>query len=196
MQSCQPHQPLSSTKRKRATSPAIHQGDTYDASPKSQGSPARQRRKTRQRSTKSRERRDWVLLGYVGRPPSQLKITTDCKIVGVKHYLGIVYLSERLGLMRQPENEHDANAIRVDNIDGVQVGQYAPIGISLTIQSSPRLGSPSGSIVRYWGFGNRRYRHRSRRQMAYPHLTPVVGGPKSDLCHAPAIGGPGHSQRP
>jgi SWI/SNF-related matrix-associated actin-dependent regulator of chromatin subfamily A3 len=49
-----------------------------------------------------------------------------CKIVGVQYYRGIATVDESLLLVREPSNPYDRNAIRVDNVLGIQVGQYAP----------------------------------------------------------------------
>lgn len=48
-----------------------------------------------------------------------------CRIVGVQYYRGIATVDESLLLVREPNNPYDRNAIRVDNILGIQVGQYA-----------------------------------------------------------------------
>jgi SWI/SNF-related matrix-associated actin-dependent regulator of chromatin subfamily A3 len=50
-----------------------------------------------------------------------------CKIVGVQYYRGIVTVDESLLLVREPGNPYDRNAIRVDNVLGIQVGQYARV---------------------------------------------------------------------
>jgi len=47
-----------------------------------------------------------------------------CKIVGVRYYTGIATLDEKLLLIREPRNPYDRNAIRVDNVANIQVGQY------------------------------------------------------------------------
>ena len=43
-------------------------------------------------------------------------------IVGIRYYQGRVNKSEMVALHREPYNRYDANAIRVDNVGGVQVG--------------------------------------------------------------------------
>jgi SWI/SNF-related matrix-associated actin-dependent regulator of chromatin subfamily A3 len=49
-----------------------------------------------------------------------------CKIVGVQYYRGIATVGENLLLRREPRNEYDTNAIRIDNVVNIQVGQYFP----------------------------------------------------------------------
>ncbi|KAF0472323.1 SNF2 family helicase [Gigaspora margarita] len=44
------------------------------------------------------------------------------KIVGIQYYNGIINKGEAVTLIREPSNPYDKNAIRVDNIMGVQVG--------------------------------------------------------------------------
>ena len=46
----------------------------------------------------------------------------EAYIVGVQYYDGIVSRKEQVSLVRQPNNPHDRNAIRVENIRGEQVG--------------------------------------------------------------------------
>jgi len=46
----------------------------------------------------------------------------ESRIVGLQYYDGIASLGEQVILTRQPENEYDANAIRVDNVQGNQIG--------------------------------------------------------------------------
>jgi len=43
--------------------------------------------------------------------------------VGVQYYRGIATMDENLLLVREPNNRYDRNAIRVDNVLGIQVGQ-------------------------------------------------------------------------
>ena len=50
-----------------------------------------------------------------------------CKVVGVNYYRGLATLDESLLLVREPWNAYDSNAIRVDNVANIQVGQYPPI---------------------------------------------------------------------
>ncbi|KAI2611978.1 SNF2 family N-terminal domain-containing protein [Hypoxylon sp. NC1633] len=48
--------------------------------------------------------------------------TSDNKIVGVRYYRGVVNPGERVLLRREPHNQYDKNAIRVDNVMGIQIG--------------------------------------------------------------------------
>ena len=57
-----------------------------------------------------------------------------CKVVGVNYYRGLATLDESLLLVREPNNAYDSNAIRVDNVANIQVGQYPPItSLSLSL---------------------------------------------------------------
>jgi len=53
-----------------------------------------------------------------------LALIVGTKIVGVQYYRGIATLDENLLLIREPRNQYDRNAIRVDNVANIQVGQY------------------------------------------------------------------------
>lgn len=48
--------------------------------------------------------------------------TLKSKIVGVQYYRGHVTFGEMVTLQREPTNQYDANAIRVVNVSGVQIG--------------------------------------------------------------------------
>jgi len=43
-------------------------------------------------------------------------------IVGIRYYRGTVNNNEMVSLIREPHNPHDRNAVRVDNVYGIQVG--------------------------------------------------------------------------
>ncbi|CAG8984075.1 hypothetical protein HYALB_00003017 [Hymenoscyphus albidus] len=53
----------------------------------------------------------WVCLGAI----------TD-KIVGIRYYNGVASPGEQVLVKREPENPYDSNAIRVNNIQGTQIG--------------------------------------------------------------------------
>ncbi|KAI0011614.1 SNF2 family N-terminal domain-containing protein [Xylariaceae sp. FL0662B] len=55
-------------------------------------------------------------------PPIELYGSMDNKIVGVRYYNGVVTPSEMIICRREPANPYDRNAIRVDNVMGVQIG--------------------------------------------------------------------------
>jgi hypothetical protein len=165
----------SSTKRMRPTS----------LSPANQELPPTHRRRLQVDSTDD----DWASLGYIGKPLKWLTIiiTIDCKIVGVQYYSGIVYLSESLRLIREPDNEFDDNAIRVDNSCGTQVGQYLHVLIcQLTTQYSSRLCYYSGIIFRQCGIENRRDRDRAGGPTEHPYSTPTLGSKNPNDLHAPS----------
>ncbi|KAI0484644.1 hypothetical protein GGR56DRAFT_614726 [Xylariaceae sp. FL0804] len=54
--------------------------------------------------------------------PIEFYGTTDQKIVGVRYYNGLVTPGEAILCIREPRNQYDPNAIRVDNIMGAQIG--------------------------------------------------------------------------
>ena len=43
-------------------------------------------------------------------------------IVGIRYYRGTVNHNEMVSLTREPHNPYDRNAVRVDNVYGIQVG--------------------------------------------------------------------------
>lgn len=43
-------------------------------------------------------------------------------IVGIRYYRGTVNNYEMVSLTREPHNPYDRNAVRVDNVYGIQVG--------------------------------------------------------------------------
>jgi hypothetical protein len=67
-----------------------------------------------------------VSMGHVGILFGLNVLTTGCKIVGVQYYRGIATFKENLLFVREPRNPYDKNAIRVDNVANIQVGQYLP----------------------------------------------------------------------
>ena len=46
----------------------------------------------------------------------------SAQIVGIRYYRGTVNKNEMVALVREPRNPYDSNAVRVDNVSGVQVG--------------------------------------------------------------------------
>jgi SWI/SNF-related matrix-associated actin-dependent regulator of chromatin subfamily A3 len=46
----------------------------------------------------------------------------NTKIVGVRYYRGQATIGEHVVLKREPRNQYDRNAIRVDNVMGAQIG--------------------------------------------------------------------------
>ncbi|KAK0718081.1 RAD5-like protein [Lasiosphaeria miniovina] len=48
--------------------------------------------------------------------------TTNAHIVGVRYYNGVASIGELVTCKREPSNQYDRNAIRVDNVFGVQAG--------------------------------------------------------------------------
>ncbi|KAJ5921227.1 hypothetical protein N7466_009553 [Penicillium verhagenii] len=60
----------------------------------------------------------------------------ETKIVGVRFYRGIATPGEYVILKREPRNQYDRNAIRVDNIMGIQIGH---IGRGLAAKLAPYM---------------------------------------------------------
>ncbi|KAK0742163.1 SNF2 family N-terminal domain-containing protein [Apiosordaria backusii] len=54
--------------------------------------------------------------------PLELYGSFESKIVGVRYYNGVVTVGEVVVSKREPSNQYDANAIRIDNVFGNQVG--------------------------------------------------------------------------
>nr|XP_044986862.1 helicase-like transcription factor isoform X2 [Jaculus jaculus] len=55
-------------------------------------------------------------------PDSVLFGTLRGQVVGLRYYTGVVNNNEMVALQRQPDNPYDKNAIRVNNVNGDQVG--------------------------------------------------------------------------
>ena len=51
------------------------------------------------------------------------------KIVGCRYYNGYISIHEMVVLSREPNNQYDRNAIRVDNVRGNQIG-HIPRGVA------------------------------------------------------------------
>ena len=58
--------------------------------------------------------------------------TVPTKIVGCRYYNGYITTGEMVVLTREPRNEHDRNAIRVDNVRGEKVG-HIPRQVAATL---------------------------------------------------------------
>ena len=53
----------------------------------------------------------WLCLGAI-----------DAKIVGIRYYDGYATMGEQVMIKREPGNPYDSNAIRVNNVQGTQIG--------------------------------------------------------------------------
>lgn len=60
----------------------------------------------------------------------------ETKIVGVRFYNGIATPGEHVILKREPQNQYDCNAIRIDNIMGIQIGH---IGRGVAAKLAPYI---------------------------------------------------------
>lgn len=79
----------------------------------------------------------WVCLGVI-----------EDKIVGVRYYHGYATPGEQVMIMREPGNPYDSNAIRINNVQGIQIGhipknlaaKLAPFLVSTCIHPNfPRI---------------------------------------------------------
>ncbi|KKY25618.1 putative snf2 family helicase [Phaeomoniella chlamydospora] len=68
----------------------------------------------------------------------QLYGTLHTKIVGVRYYRGRANIKERILIEREPNNQYDRNAIRIDNVGGTQIGH---IGRNIAAKLAPFLDS-------------------------------------------------------
>lgn len=67
---------------------------------------------------------EFLSIGRMGNDLRVLRmLTVAAKIVGVQYYRGITTPGENLLFVREPQNRYDRNAIRVDNVANIQVGQ-------------------------------------------------------------------------
>lgn len=59
---------------------------------------------------------DWAFVGAI-----------DAKIVGIRYYNGYATPGEQVMIRREPENQYDSNAIRINNVQGFQIGHIPRI---------------------------------------------------------------------
>jgi HIRAN domain len=69
----------------------------------------------------------------------------DDKIVGIRYYNGLATAGEQVMIKREPGNPYDRNAIRIDNVQGAQIGH---IPRNLAAKLAPYLVSTSRAS--YW----------------------------------------------
>lgn len=77
----------------------------------------------------------WICLGAI-----------DGKIVGIRYYDGLATIGEQVMIRREPGNPYDSNAIRINNVQGNQIGhlprnlagKLAPYMVSLSLVRSMR----------------------------------------------------------
>lgn len=53
----------------------------------------------------------------------------NSKIVGIQYYRGAANQGEHILIRREPENPYDSNALRIDNVAGIQIG-HIPRGVA------------------------------------------------------------------
>ena len=71
----------------------------------------------------------WVSMGVI-----------NGKIVGTRYYHGYATPGEQVMVKREPSNQYDPNAIRIDNVQGAQIGH---IPRQLALKLSPYIVSYS-----------------------------------------------------
>lgn len=88
----------------------------------------------------------------------------DGKIVGVRYYNGYATVGEQVMIKREPGNPYDSNAIRINNVQGTQIGHiprdlasklapfmasspFAPPGPVLTRDRTQELSSSKASFL-------------------------------------------------
>ena len=75
--------------------------------------------------------------------------TLNVPIVGCQYYKGVIHKGEMAILIREPTNQYDPNAIRVDNLAGAQVGHvkrtYATVLAPL--MDDPSLAAPRAEVT-------------------------------------------------
>lgn len=62
------------------------------------------------------------------------------KIVGVRYYNGYATVGEQVMVKREPSNEYDSNAIRINNVQGTQIGH---IPRNLASKLAPLMVKPA-----------------------------------------------------
>jgi SWI/SNF-related matrix-associated actin-dependent regulator of chromatin subfamily A3 len=74
------------------------------------------------------------------------------KVVGVRYYQGYVTEGEMVVLQREPNNQYDANAVRVLNVQGDQIGHLprtvvsklvSSVNVRAALKTHTDFGSPS-----------------------------------------------------
>jgi SWI/SNF-related matrix-associated actin-dependent regulator of chromatin subfamily A3 len=63
----------------------------------------------------------WVCIGAI-----------DGKIVGIRYYNGYATVGEQVMVKREPTNPYDPNAIRINNVQGTQIG-HLPRNLALKL---------------------------------------------------------------
>ena len=64
----------------------------------------------------------------------------DAKIVGIQYYSGYATRGERVMAQREPHNQYDRNAIRINNVQGNQIGH---IPRQLAAKLAPHMDAKS-----------------------------------------------------
>lgn len=70
----------------------------------------------------------------------------ETKIVGVRFYNGIATPGEHVILKREPQNQYDPNAIRIDNIMGIQIGH---IGRGVAAKLAPYMVCLTNHLLQF-----------------------------------------------
>jgi SWI/SNF-related matrix-associated actin-dependent regulator of chromatin subfamily A3 len=75
----------------------------------------------------------WICVGAI-----------DDKIVGIRYYNGLATAGEQVMIRREPGNPYDSNAIRIDNVQGAQIGH---IPKNLAAKLAPYLVSTKQALL-------------------------------------------------
>lgn len=85
---------------------------------------------------------EWTIMGVI-----------DDKVVGVRHYDGYATPGEQVMIKREPSNPHDSNAIRINNVQGTQIG-HIPRNLAAKLAPYmvccpflPETGIALGSVI-------------------------------------------------
>jgi len=87
----------------------------------------------------------WVCVGAI-----------DGKIVGIRYYDGVATMGEQVMIKREPGNPYDSNAIRINNVQGTQIGHLPR---NLAARLAPYMVFHALLLV-YWTTSNTLFRIR------------------------------------
>ncbi|KAJ6500012.1 SNF2 family N-terminal domain-containing protein [Mycena vitilis] len=130
--------------------------------------------------------------------PDELYVTMQTEVVGVQYYRGLVGAGEEVKLTREPTNQYDSNAIKVENITSAQVGhipkkvasKLAPLldHSLVTVEGVMNVGNlaAQGKVVYTLAITLRIYGSPSKRQELEPKLIWATPGQRGFQSRAKA----------
>ncbi|OSX66693.1 hypothetical protein POSPLADRAFT_1131555, partial [Postia placenta MAD-698-R-SB12] len=92
----------------------------------------------------------------------ELYVVLKTSIVGIQYYKGLVGPGEEVRLVREPQNQHDRNAIQVMNIGGTQVG-HLPRNVAGKL--APLMDQGLVTVEGVMHEGNQSCTHRALRSL-------------------------------